>query len=328
MPAIVEKTATAASPKVLVFRSHMATAPQIPPEQPAGTGGGGYSPQRHGNWAQWVSPLAAIVACFLTVGTVVHYRNADASAKTSDEHVNALIDTKLNPISKDFREELSKQLAPINAKLDDLTTRVGKLEGRFQQLDAGQKNLNARIDQHEAIARIQEDPTDILDTIRGEVRLAAQKKEPLPYSKLVDFKLALHAFPPSTEEYWRTIAELINYQSLLEQTRGHAPDPAKVSRPCFGMTNGDGMLSQSNTQLGGAVANCIVDLDTQQFIGVTFVNSVIRYNGGPTDLRNVTFVNCRFILQIESQKETRPERQLLFALLDTPSQTHVRVTTR
>jgi len=326
--ATVEKTARPVSSRVIEFRTRMATAASIPPQEPTQQSAPPQPPnwwQKHGTSAQ----LAAIVVAIVLPLALRAWDHQTANdAELLNARVDSRIENKLNPAVADIKQYLDKQLTPINTKLDDLSTRVGKLEGRFQQLDAGQKSLNARIEKHEAIARLQEDPNEILGTIRNEIHLAQQQNEPLPYRKLVDFKLAIHTFQPTAAEYWRTIADVINYESFLAQLRGNAPDPSRVSHPCEAVTNEGSIHSSNNMIVGYDLENCLVDLDNESFSHLTFVNSVVRYSGGPTHLDNVSFVNCSFVLHLESPVKTRPERELLFALLDAPSQTRVRVTTR
>ena len=95
-----------------------------------------------------------------------------------------------------------------------------------------------------------------------------------------------------------------------------APDPAKISRPCEVLT-GD-----HDNIIMGESRDCIVDLDTQSFVGATFVDSVIRYRGGSTSLVNVRFINCYFILDLPPSSAPN---NLLFAVLVSTNQTNVTV---
>ena len=131
------------------------------------------------------------------------------------------------------------------------------------------------------------------------------------------------AFSTSVADYWKTVALIVNYVSFIDQLRGNAPDPRKVSGVCGGLTSGTG---GHNSQRGGLIQNCVVDLDTNEFVQVTFKNSVIRYHGGPVALVNVQFVNCSFDLTIPADTPSLPSRdRLLLALLDAPSLQQVKI---
>jgi hypothetical protein len=264
----------------------------------------------------------------LALALTLYFRYSESAAKSTDEHVNRLIEDKLQPATKDINANIDKQLVPVNDKLSQLLQEVGELQGRFKQLDSGQKKLGNRIAQQESLSKLL-DPNRILATIRAEIQFAEKEDRPLPASDLADYKNAVLAVHPSSAvEYWTTVAAIINYQSMLNQMSGEAPDPKEVSRPCLGVTNGGGDISFGNTFRGGLISNCIVDLDRESFSDVTFKNSVIRYNGGPTKLANVTFVNCTFILNIKAQDISTPEsRNLLLALLNSPDQKEVRIST-
>src|SRR5439155_418847 len=116
-----------------------------------------------------------------------------------------------------------------------------------------------------------------------------------------------------------------------ESKSGKSAKPRTVSIPCE-MTNEPvpGVIVHHNMYGDMVRSNCIVDLDTQAFQNVVFVNSVIRYKGGPVALINVTFINCWFDLQIPgSAPPISPDRDnLLLALLGPPDARRVKVSTR
>jgi len=272
----------------------------------------------YGTYAQALAAAVAVLALALTL----YFRYSESAAKSADEHVDKLIEDKLKTATKDINSSIEKQLGPVNDKLSKLILDVGQLQGRFQQLDSGQKKLGNRIAQQESLSKLQ-DPNRILATIRAEIQSAVAEKRELPSSELADYRNAIHALPPSAANYWVTAAAIINYQSLLNQLSGEAPDPATVSKPCGMLTSGNGMMSFGNT-FSGSLQRCIVDLDNQTFRNVTFQDSIVRYHGGPVSLINVSFVNCRFVLAISgASPPARPE--LLFTILDSSDQKTVTV---
>lgn len=66
-------------------------------------------------------------------------------------------------------------------------------------------------------------------------------------------------------------------------------------------------------------------LDANTFENVTFVNSVIHYNGGPVTLSEVHFLNGRFELHLTATPVSAPPKDLLRAILDPPKKTDVQV---
>jgi hypothetical protein len=90
-------------------------------------------------------------------------------------------------------------------------------------------------------------------------------------------------------------------------------------------TSGGGIISRNNSYTNLTLSNCIVDLDTNYFESVTFVNSVVRYHGGAISLRGVGFINCSFVLDLKTQPTTSAQRTLLLAILKSPDQKTVQI---
>lgn len=238
-------------------------------------------PQYLGTIAQWVGGLAGVCAVFLTL----YFHYAETASRSADEHVNSLIDAKL---------------AKVMDKLDGITSRLDKFEGWREGLETRSKLQ--------------------LQGIRAKIQSAEASKVSLPPSQLDNYRNTIRAIPSSSGEYWQTVAAIINYQSLIKQRSGEAPDPAKVARPCIGPNFTRSLFS------GVMFRDCVVLLDTNQFQNVTFQDSVIQYRGGPVVLADVRFVNCRFVLELAANKPATPaQEKLLLALLNSPDQKIVQV---
>jgi len=67
------------------------------------------------------------------------------------------------------------------------------------------------------------------------------------------------------------------------------PDTAEILLPPASRSMADGVRVENLTIAGAAQT-----LDGIRWHNVTFVGTHLRYEGGPLDLRNVHFVNCRF----------------------------------
>jgi hypothetical protein len=249
-----------------------------------------------------------------------HWSASQSTA--SDDHVKVLIDAKLNPAADKINDHIDKKVDPLSQKIDDLSERVSRLEG---PLTKRVSQLETRVDQQASLAKVI-NPRFALATIRSVIQAALTSAKILPVSDLVTYKNAVQALPTDAYEYWTTAADIINYESFVDQLNHHAPDPTAVSHPCaYGLTGAVGTFH--NTYRQSAFANCIVDLDTNVFDTVIFRNSVIRYHGGPVFLDNVQFVNCRFVLDIPASAPANPERdRLLMTLLESPSTKAVTVT--
>ncbi len=162
------------------------------------------------------------------------------------------------------------------------------------------------------------DPGQVTRGITGQIEQATVKNTPLPAQELASYRLALRSLPKSTQDYWTTLASIVNYASHQNQLQGVAPDPESVSRPCLNTTAHDIVMSHMRFE------NCYVNLDNEALDSSTFINSVVRYRGGEATLSNIVFINCRFIVDIP--KGTNPGQQkLLIALLDSPDQKTVKV---
>jgi hypothetical protein len=280
----------------------------------------GWNPSRHGNFAQWASAIGSVLAIGLTLW--FHY-TANASV-ASDEHVGTIVDAKLNPAVKGINDSISKQLEPITRKLDEVASKVDDAQGQLKRLRGDVDNQAQKQKQLMAVVRVQ-DPSRVLATIRAEIQVAQASGKLLPISDVNDYRDAVRALPASAHEYWTTVAAIINYQSLLNQMSGEAPDPATVSKPCPMFTNDQNHLSYGNTFNGFVISKCVVDLDNQIFKDVTFTNSVVRYRGGPVALNGVTFVNCRFVLGLVKAPSTRAQENLLLALFNSPDQKTIQI---
>lgn len=309
-------------------------APIPPSTASAGQGRTWYDPQRHGTWAQWVVPIAAaLLGTYVGAHFVANNRAADSQRVTTDEHTNTLIAAKLDPAVEKINESINAKFESVNQRLDELSKNVAEAQGELRRLKVDvveqnrqQQELKANVEEQGkqqqrllALNKLQ-DPNRVLGVIRAELRMAETNKQTLPETQLAEYKNAVLGLAPASPLYWQTVAAIINYQSLVNEMSGAAPDPTKVSGPCDVFTEG-----KSNTTIGGTYRNCIVDLDSQAFTGLTFINSVIRYRGGDTYLTNVRFINCRFILDLPPTPQKAPEEKLLLALLESPDQRRVRV---
>lgn len=321
-----------ASPKVIFFPTRMA-APQAPnpPEQPREQGRTRHDHIIHGSKAAIAAAVFAGLAMIATFATAYVNWSNRSDQKTqqardqADAHTSGLIDSKLNPVSKAVNDHIDQKVGELSGQIHALDVRIARLEG---PLTRRVSKLETRANQEASLARLI-DPNRVLATIRAEIQMADTDRRILPVSTITDYKNAIQTLPTSAREYWTTAAAIINYQSLIDQMSGQAPDPNKVSVRCAGLTNQEDVHSGNNLFIGVPISKCVVDLDTNKFSGTVFRDSVIRYHGGPVYLNGVSFVNCRFVVSLP-QPTKAPDstaQKFLRVLLESPNQTDIKVST-
>ena len=105
---------------------------------------------------------------------------------------------------------------------------------------------------------------DRLTNIKVVVSQAEHTGNPIPQAQLATYKQVVGNIPPTIPEYWATVASIINYQSWLDQTNGHAPSPDKVSGPCYGSDQ----KSHDNLFVNSSFDGCAVYIDSHVFENV------------------------------------------------------------
>jgi len=282
-------------------------------------------------WARWfICVVAGFVVglggCFLFVYLQFQALKADEKKDISETQTmmrtnQGKTDIELTKIRHAL--ELLAEKTPdkdlVNKFLDEKINRwVTPLKKSFE-------SLQTKLDQQASILRVF-DPNQILAVVRSEVSFASLNKKFVSDPTLMDLRNAVMAVPQQTPGYWYTAQMVVNYDSEVLQARGIVPDPAKVARPCLGLTSDDSLTSSRNTFSGFKVSNCVVDLDTQSFVSMTFRNCVIRSRGGTFILRNVTFLNCRFVLSLPDGPRSRSEQRFLQTLLSANALNNIRAT--
>jgi hypothetical protein len=308
MQAVAEKGSPAVSPKVIVFRARMAAAPIPPPPE---TGQPRYNPPTHGNWAQWGAIVGALLIGITNIGTTWWFHHTESSAKSSDEHVNTVIDTKLKPAIDSINDHIDKKLEPINAKLDDLNTRVGKLEGRFEELDAEQKKL----------AKLQ------LDKLSAQIAIAQKSGKHFDAAtvRALGNDLVSMASNPDKDiqqQAWHVTNRLISYYSFTNAEDSFVGMMEKYGAATLrGVHRTDECLVHHQAQTarihfkGVIFENCTIHLDGETgdgntFDTVLFRNVNILYRGGFLRLNTVAFVNCNFQMDLNDQSKRLTETLL------------------
>jgi hypothetical protein len=243
------------------------------------------------------------------------YHNETKQATASDEHIGKLIDDKLNPA----QAATSQKLGNIEQQLARLSQQLGQVQGTLHIYTQAQDKLQSTVDQQIELAKLTQ-PRKLeqaLAVIRAEIGTARSSKQPIPLAKIAEYKNAVRIFPDSLSDYWKTVAAIINYQSLLDQENGSAPNPKTVAHLCAGLSRETG---KNNIFQNLTISKCIVDLDGANVLeNVTIRSSVIRYHGGPVTLHNAVLMNCYFELDLKAPPNPS-QSQFLRAILDAPEQ--------
>lgn len=290
--------------------------PPPPGQQPP------WNPHWYGNLAQWVAPAVTLIIGIISVSLLVHYRNVDSSAKSSDEHINSLIDSRLNPAVQAINDNIDKKLVPVLSQLTDLAARVGRLEGRFEQLDAVQKRLT----------KLQ------LDKLSAQITSARQNKTIIDPATIERLGENVQAFvddrePQISASAWHAFIQLADYRTTLNQgvaqplvTAATRTQPnwgiqVKVLDPkimVFGISyDGNRLVPFQQAARYEPMEPLTGPFEPQQhgpefFVvsgrgvelildGFRLKNVVIHdmqvsYDGGPLTMENVYFVNCTFVI--------------------------------
>jgi hypothetical protein len=238
-----------------------------------------------------------------------------------DGRIETKLDTRVDQRITTRLEKIDDRLASIDGRLSKIEGWKEGLASDVRILKQSQSSQEKRIAQAEAMNRVQ-DPVRILAVMRVEIEGAMGNPRLIPPQRVADYKAVLMSVPQDASGYWRTVNAVVNFESSTRQSYGLAPDPAKVARPCMTTGEGGNIFEGSG---GVRIDDCVVDLETNIFINLTFVNCVVRYRGGILRLNHVRFVNCRFI--IEATSPTVPAQKLLFAILSSADQSSIVVST-
>lgn len=323
--------------KVIVFSTRMAGQDSTSPQ--------GFHPPTHGNWAQWavvIISVLALLGLFGNIGLTLWFHHTAGESKASDEHVDTLINAKLTPALQAINDNTEKKLGPISSQLTDLATRVGKLEGRFEQLDSDQKRLTKlqlnklsnqiaavqrtkRLLQPTLVARLGDDVLAFTDSGDSEIsslawhtaaqiadyRTTLNVEAARPFIAAVnetnklsrDFYIEARVLDPTTAGFG------IGFDSRKMVPFDQAARYEKLDNPLPRRDFGAAFYVASGTGVE-------LLLDGYRLKNVVFHDVQISYGGGPLVMENVYFVNCTFHLQPNPNA-----RQLTAAVLNSTSVT-------
>ena len=238
----------------------------------------------------------------------VHEAFDGVNSQLADLRRSIQVLSQESPNKELVNQWLDERVRPIRDELQNL-------DKRLDETREVEGELRVELQRQRAISVLPMTER-ILAMIKSELEAAQEQPQTVPVSRLRDYKLAIRGLPRDSSGFWDAVYIMVNFESLLRQSLGLAPDPAQVAKPCGPVT-----IGQGNVFIGDAtIRECIVNLDTQEFIGITFEDCVVRHSGGPVQLKEVRFVNCRFIIESQPESITPSEQQLLIALVASEQQ--------
>jgi hypothetical protein len=310
--------------RVLEFPKRMATPNTTP--NPRETSG--WNPQAHGNVAQWAAVIMSGCALLASVFLPLWFHHTASQAQATDDHVNLLIEAKLTPVNKG---------------ISDLAEKIGKLQGRFEQLDSEQKKAT----------KLQ------LNKLSAQIAILQKSKTKLDQRAVAQLGDSILAFVSSSDPQIsklsrQTAVKLADYRTILnEDAVSHTIKAAKsVSH------EGYPYFDVEARAVGGGIGKLVVCIDKTktvpfseaaryerigspnptglpgyEYVVVSGIGTEIRldghrlknviihdvdvvYEGGPLIMENVSFVNCMFRFP---SNLTPNADQLTAAILSSPA---------
>lgn len=269
---------------------------------------------KHGTTAAWIAIAAAVLSTAITVSSNWYFRHTDSSAKSSDEHVNALIDAKLGPANEKAHNDLKEQLAPISGQLKELSDKLGAFDGRLTKLQA---RFDQFLEDQKRTSKLQLDKLDIqLKT--AEKTGTAIDRNTLNRIGSTLTEVAFSNDKPTATLAWEVLNHTLSYRSrttydVPKWTVFHIENK---NTECLKVApHADHWIIQ-----GAAFEHCTQHLDP--IIGpeataneiyldrIVFKGVRVIYSGGPLNLNGIYFVNCTFEIQPSQNSRTLVETLL------------------
>jgi hypothetical protein len=261
------------------------------------------------------------------------FQHTASQSQATEDHVNVLIEKKLTPAVKGIADQLS-----------GLTEKIGKLEGRFDQLDSEQKKAT----------KLQ------LNKLSAQIAILQKTKTKIDQQTVAQLGEGVLGFVSSSdakvsELAWDTATRLANYRTTLNQAAAPRINIAKlaVPKPYLHITVVSRILAPGPPGTGPVVGvdetksvpfsdtaryekigepnqsqqpgpeyivvtgkSVEILLDGYRLKNVVIHDVQVLYGGGPLIMENVYFVNCTFHFP---PKPLPNADQLTAAILNSPS---------
>jgi hypothetical protein len=283
----------------------------------------GHDPQRHGNVSQIVSAVASILALVVSgasVYLVSSWRSGEKQSQVSDEHVNTLIESKLQPAISAINTNTEKKLEPLGvltADVSQLKGQVPELAGELHSLQTEVHNLgntilqrlaptksmnSAQIDQRfNQMSRLVEVAFDLnlaagnpkeTAVVAGRIENVLKSKPHSRPTAQAGISAAVHV--NGYEAFSRALNEGKDGTAVRDMTLAGPP------RRSFDDKNFIVGVGVSGREKARPVYNVVVkdlwqDLAWIPWIHVTFEHDKILYAGDDLFLADVSFKDCEFV---------------------------------
>jgi hypothetical protein len=233
----------------------------------------------------WVVNLGCAVLGGLIVaivmGTLSHMAN-DSKKDIANEISRQLGG---DSIKNQIAAEISRQLTPMNQRLDQMSEDIGKIKD----------NLH--------IAKVE--PLPEIDKQLKSLESSARPNE----SEVTAIASSLHVANPNTHGYWPAVARLINVQARVRTGKPLSFQTVRLFPSC---TTFRGSIQGLTIDKDGSY-NCAISLDNVDISDATISNALV-YFSGYVRLSNVKFKNCIFVVSL-SEDPPPPAKRLAEEIL-------------
>ncbi len=227
---------------------------------------------------------------------------------SAKSELNVNIDNQKNELLRASTSQfstISQQLAVMGATIELLKPEIQKRLGQALQDRATGNGAQLRLNLQTAdelakqalASSVKTDPRQVGQAGASFIGVASSAKDE------TDKQLA-----------WQAVSSIVNYRSFL------FAEAARYSRflsfpPCFATSStqhgtigplADGRFVPFNISSGAKISQCVADLDeTKEAVDVVFEDCLIKYSGGPLNIKNTTFKNCIFLFSVTQPPSAR-----------------------
>jgi hypothetical protein len=200
----------------------------------------------------------------------------------------------------------------LKGPLDELHQTQIKMEGISSKLDTFIDLEKDRLKKLSALSIEQFQRS--LPEVSKAIEDASVLKIAVPSDLIGSIRKKLILSDDKQPAYWQAAAAFVNYESMRRVPRLNSAQIQSLS-PCMGFVGGGkGTISGLNIDPGEAY-DCTVALDGVNLVDSVIRNSVVVFLGKHVKLRNVSFVNCYFVVLL-SQSPPVSAQQFAKALLN------------
>jgi hypothetical protein len=256
--------------------------------------------------SRWNHPWLKNIGTAIVGGLVVYGITAARSHSADDQ-------------KRDITLEVSKQLEPINSRLEKMDVDIARIKQRDGIIGKDEPSAPGP---SRASPLLQFVALDQPRFARALPRVAAVASEAqgkgetdtIQNTDAVQKKLAM--IPLTTPDALRAASSIINYASFVREKGGLIPNVGAVrAKPCPTLIHIEGPKDRIRAHISNSdISICTLELDGLSLRDVTIRNAIVTYDGGAVQLENARFINCLFVVSLPAQP-SGPARQFANEIL-------------